>query len=457
MLGLRDLVLFYVVATLSLRWLPLAAALGPSAIAIWLLGVLTIFLPLALCVMELSSRYPQEGGMYVWSKRAFGDFAGFLTGWIYWTSNLTYFPAVLYFAASNALYIGGSRWLKLQSSATFFLVFSLVGLTLALFLNVIGLNIGKWLSNLGAIGTWVPVALLACVGIVAWSKFGSATSFDSRSLTPTLKLSNFGVWTTILYAFAGAEALSFMGGEIKRPRRDIPRALIIAGFVVASAYILGTVAMLVVLPREQYNSMEGIMQSIASSTARIGWYGLTPLMALLICVANLGAVGAYLAALARLPFVVGIDRYLPAAFARVHPRWRTPYIALIVQALCSVVFVILGQAGSSVRGAYQVLVSMSIIANFIPYLFMFAALIRLQREPAEPEVVRVPGGTRVAVPLAVLGTVATLVVIVGSVIPDASEPNKILAVIKVVLLSAALVLTGAGLYWVGKRRFADGV
>ncbi len=112
-LGLRDLVLFYVVATLSLRWLPLAAALGPSTIVIWLLGVLTIFMPLALCVMELSSRYPQEGGMYVWSKRAFGDFAGFLTGWIYWTSNLTYFPAVLYFAASNALYIGGSRWLKL--------------------------------------------------------------------------------------------------------------------------------------------------------------------------------------------------------------------------------------------------------------------------------------------------------------------------------------------------------
>ncbi len=244
--------------------------------------------------------------------------------------------------------------------------------------------------------------------------------------------------------------------KMKRPRRDIPRALIIAGFVVASAYILGTVAMLVVLPSEQYNSMEGIMQSIASSTARIGWYGLTPLMALLICVANLGAVGAYLAALARLPFVVGIDRYLPEAFARVHPRWRTPYVALIVQALCSVVFVILGQAGSSVRGAYQVLVSMSIIANFIPYLFMFAALIRLQRVPAEPEVVRVPGGRRVAVALAVLGTVATLVVIVGSVIPDASEPNKVLAVLKVVLLSAALVLGGAGLYWVGKWRFAAG-
>ena len=107
-LGFRDLVMFYVVATLSLRWIAVAASAGPSSIAIWVIGLVTIFLPLALCVMELSSRYPQEGGMYVWSKRAFGDFSGFITGWIYWTSNLPYFPAVLYFAASNALYIGGT-------------------------------------------------------------------------------------------------------------------------------------------------------------------------------------------------------------------------------------------------------------------------------------------------------------------------------------------------------------
>ena len=80
--------MFYVVATLSLRWIPFAASAGPSSLVIWLIGLTTIFIPLALCIMELSSRYPQEGGMYVWSKRAFGDFPAFMTGWIYWTSNL---------------------------------------------------------------------------------------------------------------------------------------------------------------------------------------------------------------------------------------------------------------------------------------------------------------------------------------------------------------------------------
>jgi glutamate:GABA antiporter len=453
-LGLRDLVLFYVVVTLTLRWLPLAAAAGPSTIVIWLVGVVIVFIPLALCVMELSSRYPQEGGMYVWSKRAFGDSAGFLTGWIYWTSNLPYFPALLYFAASNALYVGGARWHGLQSSPSFFIVFSIIGLSLALVVNLVGLNIGKWLNNLGAIGIWIPVALLFCLALLVWRKFGSATSLPLQSFKPSLTVANCGIWATMLSAFAGAEAASFMGSEIKRPRRDIPRALLIAGFLVVAGYVLGTLAILVLVPREQLNSLEGLMLAISSSGARVGWHGLGPAVALLVAISSLGTVGAYLAAVARIPFVVGIDRYLPPVFARIHPRWGTPYVALITQAVFSVLFVVMGQAGSSIRGAYQVLIDTTVIATFLPYLFMFAALIRLQDEPVEPGVVRIPGGKPVAIALAIVGFTATVLVIVGSVIPDASEPNKALAVVKVVLLSAALVLGGAVLYWVGKRRHA---
>src|SRR5271167_712477 len=449
-LGFRDLVMFYVVATLSLRWIAVAASAGPSSIVIWLIGLATIFIPLALCVMELSSRYPQEGGMYVWSKRAFGDFSGFLTGWIYWTSNLPYFPAVLYFAASNALYVGGTRWKAAQGSATFFVVFALLGLGLALVLNIIGLDVGKWLSNLGAIGTWLPIALLCIVGALAWWKFGSATRFNVASLKPSLNMGTIGVWATLLYAFSGAESASFMGDEIKDARRTIPRGLIAAGFIITAGYILGTIAVLVALPK--VNSLEGIMQAISSSAERVGWTGLGPAVALLICVANLGGVGAYLAALARIPFVAGIDRYLPPAFGRVHPKWGTPYVSLIVQALCCALFILMGQFGSTVHGAYQVLVSMTIITNFVPYLFMFAGMIRLQREPVESGVIRVPGGKPVAIALATVGMLTTTAVIIGSVIPDASEPDKALAVGKIIALSAVLLGGGVLLYAVGKRR-----
>ena len=453
-LGFRDLVMFYVVTTLSLRWIAVAASAGPSTIAIWVIGLLTIFIPVALCVMELSSRYPQEGGMYLWTKRAFGDFPAFLTGWIYWTSNLPYFPAVLYFAASNALYIGGTRWNALQHSPLYFIAFSFFGVGLALTLNVVGLNIGKWLSNLGAIGVWLPVGLLIAVAVVAWTKFGSATSFAPAALKPSLNLGILGVWATLLYAFSGAESASFMGDEIKDARRTIPRALITAGLIVTAGYVLGTIAVLVALPTAQLNSMEGIMQAITSAAAHVGWYGIGPAVALLICLANLGGVGAYLAALARIPFVVGIDRYLPPAFGRVHPKWGTPAVALVTQAISCLVFILLGQAGSTVHGAYQVLVTMTIITNFGPYLFMFAAMIRLQAEPVEPGVITVPGGKPVAIGLATLAMVTTCAVIIASVIPDPSEPNKILAVAKVVFFSVLLIGGGALLYAVGKRRAA---
>ena len=451
-MGFGDLVMFYVVATLSLRWIPFAASAGPSSLVIWVVGLLTIFVPLALCIMELSSRYPQEGGMYVWSKRAFGDFSGFMTGWIYWTSNLPYFPAVLYFAASNALYVGGTRWQADQGSATFFVVFSLFGLALALALNIVGLDIGKWLSNLGAIGAWLPVCLLIVLGGLAWWRFGLATSFTPATMKPSLNLGNITIWGTLLYAFSGAESASFMGDEIKDARRTIPRALVVAGFAITMGYVLGTVSILAALPRNQVSSLEGIMQAISSSAQRVGWSAVGPAMALLICLANLGGVGAYLAALSRIPFVAGIDRFLPPAFARVHPKWGTPHIALIVQALCCILFILLGQAGSTVRGAYQVLVSMTIITNLVPYLFMFAAMIKLQREPIEPGVIHVPGGKPFAVALATLGALTTTAVIVASIIPDPTEPNKALAVGKILALSAVLLGGGVGLYAVGRRR-----
>lgn len=451
-LGFRDLVMFYVVITLSLRWIPVAASVGPSSIAIWLFGLFTIFIPLALCVMELSSRYPQEGGMYVWSKQAFGDFPGFLTGWIYWTSNLPYLPAILYFAASNGLYIGGTRWNALQHSPGYFIAFSFCGVALALVLNLVGLNIGKWLSNLGAMAIWVPVSLLIAVAVVAFAKFGSATGFAPAALTPSLNFGTLGVWSTLLFAFSGAECASFMGDEIKDARRVMPRALITAGVLITCGYILGTIAVLVALPTEQINSMEGIVQAATSAASRVGWYSIGPAVALFICAANLGCVGANLASQSRIPFVAGIDRYLPAAFGRVHPKWGTPAVALVTQALCCMVFIVLGQAGSTVHGAYQVLVTMTIITNFVPYLFMFAALIRLQRQPVEAGVVTIPGGKPVAITLAIVAFITTCAVIVASVIPDPGEPNKVLAVAKVVFFSVLLIGGGIGSYALGKRR-----
>jgi len=451
-MGFRDLVMFYIVTGISLRWIATAATVGAGAIAIWLIAWCTFYLPLALSVMELSSRYPQEGGLYVWSKRAFGEFPGFITGWTYWVSNLPYYPAILYFAAGNALFIRPAHWQSLSDSKTYFLLFALCGLALGTFLNVIGLSVGKWLHNLGAVGTWLPIAILIGMAAVALHRFGSATAFTATSVVPHMHFRDILFVATIIFALGGSESASFLGDEVKDARKNLPRGLLIGGLFVTTGYILGTVAVLASLPASEVNGIQGIMQAVAKSAERVNMAGLVPLGAILITLSNLGAVGAWLAVSARLPFVAGLDRYLPRAFARIHPKWGTPYVALLVQAGCGVVFIVLGQSGTSVYGAYEVLVSMGIIAYFIPYLFVFAALIRLQREPAGPLVIRVPGGRPVAFLLGIIGFTSTLATIIFSLIPPNDEPNKTLAVVKVVGLTGVLLAIGWALFTWGKER-----
>jgi amino acid transporter len=450
-LGFRDLVLFYVITGVSLRWIATAAAAGPSSIVVWIGAWLVFYVPLALCVLEMSSRYPDEGGIYVWTKRAFGDFSGFITAWTYWSCNLPYFPAVLYFAASNALYMRQS-WGHRSHNTTFFVVFSLVVLTVAVLLNIFGLDVGTWLHNLGAVAMWIPVGMIIVMGAIGYHRFGSATAFTAHAMIPSTRFTDLIFWSVLIYAFAGCETASLMGGEIKDARRQIPRALLIGGATVAFCYIVGTIAVLVALPSSETGNLEGLMQAISRTAGRIGFEGVIPFAAFLIALSNVGAASAYLASGARLPFVAGIDRFLPAAFGSLHPRWKTPWIALLVQYVLGAVFVFLGQAGTSIKGAYDVLVSMGVLTYFIPYLYLFAAMIKLQGEPAGPDVIRVPGGKIVAKTVAVVGFLTTTLTIVLSLIPQPDEPNKLLAVFKIVGGTAALILIGVWIYMRGKKR-----
>ncbi len=451
-LTFRDLLLFYIVTSLSLRWIATAAAAGPSALVIWIIAALGLYVPLVFTTLELSSRYPEEGGVYVWSKRAFGPFAGFITGWTYWGSNLPYFPGLLYFAAANALFIGGASWQSLTSNSAYFIVFAMVGLIVTVTMHVVGLDVGKWLNNVGAAAGWTAAALLLVLGAVSWNRFGSATPINAETLTPSTSLKDVIFWSTIAFAFGGVESGSTMGEEIRDARRTIPRAILTAGVIVTFLYIAGTLAVLLAIPKEQVTGLQGAMQAIQAILARIGLASLAPLAALLVTLNAIGGVGGWFAATARLPFVAGIDRFLPEPFGRLHPTWGTPYVSLLAQAAIAGLFIFLGQAGTSVRGAYDALVSMGIIAYFIPFLFMFAALIALQREPAGPDVMRVPGGPPMAIALASLGFIVTAISIVLACIPPDEEPNKTFAVVKVVGASLALVAIGVIVYVAGRKR-----
>jgi len=446
----RDLVLFYVVVVLSVRWTASAANAGPSILIIWIAALFCFFTPLAASVMELSSRHPEEGGIYVWTREAFGDFAGFICAWTYWMSNLPFFAAVLYFGAASALFAFGPRAQSLSGNPLYYVLFAGFWLAAITLLNMRGVNVGKWLNNIGALGSLLPLSALMLLGLVSYWRFGAAIHVTGASLVPHWSLDNAVFWSNVFFAFSAVEAASAMGDEIQNPRRNVPLALLVGGCILTVGYIGGTAAFLFTLPAQAVGGPDGFVNGIHLMAARLGLGWMLAPLALLVALNAVGGAAANLSSTARLPFVVGVDRYLPPAFGWIHPRWRTPWVAIAVYGAAGIVVALLGQAGTTVRGAYNVLVSMSVISLFLPYLFLFSAMIRMQSRAANAEVRRVPGGRPVAIVLASVGLVSTAATIVLSVIPGSDEANKPLAVAKVLGATAVLVGAGVVMFVVGR-------
>jgi amino acid transporter len=369
-----------------------------------------------------------------------------MTGWTYWMSNIPYFPGVLYFAAGNALFVVGAQDTGLAASPAYFIIAAVIGLAIAVLPNVAGMRVGKWVQNAGAVGVWIPALILIALGMIGAARFGSATSFSLPTSIPPLALKDVLFWSTIAFAFGGVETASMMARSVKDPARTIPRAIAIAGITIVTLYVLGTIAILVAVPAAEVGGIPGIMQAITRVAGRVGGAGIAPVAAVLITVGAVGAVGAWLTAVSRLPFVAGLEGRLPASFGKLHPRYGTPYVAMLAQAAITVVLIIVGQAGTDIRGAYNIMISMSIIAYFIPFLLMFAAMIRLRREARPEGVPGPPGGARAMGGVAALGFATTLAALVLAFIPAADEANKPLAVAKIVGLTALLLVSGAAIY-----------
>jgi amino acid transporter len=441
-IGLRDLTLFYVVSTLSVRWVASAAAAGPSILIIWIAALICFFIPLAACVMELSSRYPQEGGLYIWAQEAFGDFFGFIVAWTYWMCNLPFFASVLYFSAASVLFAFGPHAQALAATPDYHIGFAVACLALITLLNVLGVNAGKWLNNVCAFGTLIPLSAAILLGAFSYWRFGPAIHLTAASLAPHWSLNNASVWSTVFFAFVGVESGSAMGDEIRNPRRVIPYAILAGGAVLAIGYIAGTASLLMALPSQAVGGPDGFVDGIRAFSTRMGVAWLLAPIALLVGLNGVGGAAAALSSTSRLPFVAGIHHYLPSAFGRIHSRFRTPWVAISSYGLAGMCVALLGQAGTTVRGAYDVLVSMAVVATFLPFLFVFAAMIRVQSRTTEKDVRRVPGGRPVAIALAAVGLTSTLLTIALAVVPSEDDPHPALAVAKIV--GGTMVLIGAG-------------
>jgi len=443
-LGLRDVVFMNIVAVVGLRWIARGARAGPPSVTLWTLAWIAFFVPLAVSVSTLARRYPEQGGVYVWVRRALGPTHGFICGWCLWVNNLFYFPSVLLFGAANFAAMGS--WQALGASRWFSIVFVLAGIWIAAGINIVGLRFGKWLQNAGSFGVWIPVGLLIGCGLLALAKFGSATPFTPRTMIPRGDLlDTIGLWSAMCFAFSGFEITSLIGQEIEDPERTIPRGIFIAGIATTIVYIAGSASVLFAIPVSSLKELSGITDAVQLVAGRVGLTGLGALTGALLTLNALAGTASWTAGAARVPFAAGVDSVMPAVFARLHDRYLTPHVALIVQSigssaifLVSVFFTLSGRS-TSIQEAYDILVNLTILIYFIPYLYLFVAQVRLVRDGPHA--------------LAWLGFGATAISLGLTFLPPPGS-NALNYEVNLIVQAAVMLAAGFGLYaWSRRRRF----
>jgi amino acid transporter len=459
-MGPWDLLLFNVASVLGPRWIAVAANNGTSSISLWVLAAILFFLPTTMILTELSTRFPEEGGLYIWTKKAFGEFHGFVAGWTYWVYTFFYFPGLLMASVAMCVYVGGSGAAHLAQNRTFLVAGSFVLLFAAVALNIVGVGIGKWLQNCGGVGTYVPLLMLVGMALYLWTTHGSATHFTWANVMPQWNWGTLNFWPKIAFAYSGLELASSMSEEIRNPKTTFPRAIAGSAISIVLIYVAATMALLAILPAGLVDPKSGVFQALTagSTTLHIVAFGI--FAAILVVFGNAGGVGATVAGVARIPFVVGIDRYMPAAFGKIHSRWKTPWFAMLVQALISLAILLVTQYNETADNAYYILVDATNILYFIPFVYVYLAVIRLaykENRASNKDAVLIPGG-KFGVWLA--GSVAlavTVVAILLSFVPAADESRKWLFELKLVGGTLGGIAIGLILYyrgWSAKRREA---
>jgi glutamate:GABA antiporter len=462
-LTLWDVVAMNIVAVVGLRWISRSARLGAPSVTLWILACVVFFVPLAAVIAELSSRHPEQGGIYAWARRAFGPAHGFICGWCMWVNNLFYFPSLLLFAGANALVPMGAGGAAIADSRIYSVTFVLGFLWLMTFINILGFSAGKWVQHLGSIATWIPAVILIAAGAIAFASFGSATSFAPSQLIPRDNfMDTISLWSSLCFAFSGFEISSMVGQEVYNPRKTIPRSIVLSGIAITVIYILSSASVLVAVPASELAERSGIADAVELVGSRMGLAGLGAFIGLLLFVGSIGGTSSWIAGAARVPFAAGVDAAMPAAFAKLHPKYRTPHVALIVQAIATSalflvsVYLSVGGGETTIQEAYDIMVNLTILIYFLPYLYLFAAFIRLRSMDAtmasDDSTIVLPGGLFGAWVIAGCGLLATLIAMGLVFVPPTGTENVLNYEANLIGQAAVLIAIGMALYLSSRRR-----
>ena len=422
-LSVFSLVMINVIAVDSLRTLPITAKLGLTLVSYYLVAAFAFFIPVALVAAELATAYPNTGGIYIWVREAFGRRAAFITIWLQWIYNVVWYPTILAFIAATIAYLFAPE----LANNKFFLLGTIVGLFwLFTLLNCFGMKISSIVSIIGAtVGTLLPMVGIIILGII-WLVQGRPIEISAHSSwLPDFSLfGNLSLFSAVLFGLLGMEMSAVHAEEVKNPQRDYPRALLLSTIIIFSTLVLGSLAIIIVVPNTQLSVVSGLIDAYAIffDAYHLSW--MTQLTAVFIIIGGLSGVSAWIIGPTKGLLVSARDGCLPKRFSRVNQH-DAPVIILITQGLIftalSSLFILL----DSINAAYWILSDLCAQMALLVYVFMFAAAIKLRySKPNQPGAYKIPGGKLGIWLVAGTGLICCLLTILIGFVPPTQIPIK---------------------------------
>jgi len=384
-----DMTLFTVAAILVIDTLAPSAAIGPSSISWWLITLVFFFIPYGLITAELATTYPEQGGLYVWIKRAFGDRWAARTTWLYWINVALWTPSVYVLFAGMFAQLFFPEMSLAQK-----ILIGMVMTWITVAIGILALEIGKWVPNVGA---FIKALIMGVIGVGAFvyaGQHGVANDLSFTQLLPTWG-AGLAFLPVIVYNFMGFELMSGAGGEMENPKRDIPRAIILAGIVITVFYLLGTVGMLMALPVEELGLVTGIIDTLRVLLGDSGMGGAA------VTILGIGALYTFLTNMVtwtmganRTAAEAAMEGELPKVFGRLHPVNKSPVGAYLITGVVSTgVLLIYGFMAGTAEDLFWTLFAFSAIVFLLPYLALFPAFLRLRKiDKTSVRPYKVPGG-----------------------------------------------------------------
>ena len=447
-MGVFTLAMINVSAIVSLRGLPAESTYGLSSAFYYIFAAIFFLIPVSLVAAELTTGWPQKGGVFRWVGEAFGTRFGFLAIWLQWIESTIWFPTVLTFAAVSIAFIGPHKsWdAALSANSIYVLCLVLVVYWLATMLNLRGMRTSGAITKWGTLlGTVLPAAVLVAMGLVYWATGNHIDiNMDARRFFPDLtNFDNIVLAASIFLFYAGMEMSAVHVKDVHNPGRNYPMAIGIASVLTVLIFVFGTLAIGFIIPKNEINLVQSLLVAYDRLFAHFGVQWLGSVIAVCLAFGVLAQVVAWVGGPSKGLLEVGRAGYLPVFMQHTNRNGVQKSILIIqgiIVTLLSIFFVVL----PSVQTAYQIITQLTIILYLIMYMLMFAAAIYLRhKEPHTPRSFRVPGGRTLGMWIvAGVGMLGCLLAFFFSFIPPAQIPVGSPAVYVGILVAGTVIFAG---------------